>query len=502
MDVRCPKCQSEYELDDARVTDDGVTVKCSECQHVFRVKKKSLVMTLPVRDEPAAAATLPPTAQHREWKVRQPNGNIYLCRELTTLQKWIVEGKVGRDDEISLTGENWKRLGNIPELASFFQVVEDAAKARALEALRPPSQPGAPAVPPPPPSIPPGAKITDTWKEPNFTLPPPPPAPSVPPSARPAEPPKQAVTAPPAAPPKPPDLTKETLKGPAFVTPLPTQRASSKSSGRLAAAAIPDDDADLARTVKGGSSGKWVALILGGLLVGGGAGYYFGFYEPEQQAKAEAARLASQRAAEEAARVKAEAEARAKAEAEVEAARRAAEAAALADAGSEDAGAGDAGLDAGAMDAGGPVDAGAPAAVAVVVDAGVKAPASGVVTAPTGRSYDYYMERGDALRDAEKPKQALSFYGQAADLKPDRVEPVVGRGFALFDMGQMLQAEASFEQALRLNSKYGPAIMGMAEVLKAQGKKAKAVEFYQRYLDEHPTGSEANVARNAIERLK
>ena len=48
MDVRCPRCQSEYELDDARVTDDGVTVKCSECAHVFRVKKKSLVMTLPV----------------------------------------------------------------------------------------------------------------------------------------------------------------------------------------------------------------------------------------------------------------------------------------------------------------------------------------------------------------------------------------------------------------------------------------------------------------------
>jgi predicted Zn finger-like uncharacterized protein len=512
MDVRCPKCQSEYELDDSRVTDDGVTVKCSECQHVFRVKKKSLVMTLPVRDEQAApgAATLPPTAQHREWKVRQPNGNIYLCRELTTLQKWIVEGKVGRDDEISLTGETWKRLGNIPELASFFQVVEDAAKARALEAMRTPSQPGAPAVPPPPPppSIPPGAKITDTWKEPNFSLPPPappPPAePSVPPGAKLTDTWKQAnFSVPPPAPPPPPkpaDPLKETLKGGSFPTPPPTQRAASKSSGRLSAASSVPDDAELVRAVKGGSSGKWVALILGGLLVGGGAGYYFGFYEPEQQAKAEAARLAAQRATEEAARVKAEAEARAKAEAE--AARQAAEAAALADAGADDAGTPDAGAtDSGVVDAGSPVDAGAPVAVAVaVVDAGVKGPGSG--TAPVGRSYDYYMERGDALRDAEKPKQALSFYGQAADLKPDRVEPVVGRGFALFDMGQMLQAEASFEQALRLNPRYGPAIMGMAEVLKAQGKKAKALDYYQRYLDEHPTGSEANVAKNAIERLK
>jgi Tfp pilus assembly protein PilF len=66
----------------------------------------------------------------------------------------------------------------------------------------------------------------------------------------------------------------------------------------------------------------------------------------------------------------------------------------------------------------------------------------------------------------------------------------------------MQSAEASFEQALRANAKYGPAFMGMAEVLKARGKKAKTLEFYQRYLDEHPNGSEANVSRNAIERLK
>lgn len=199
MDVRCPRCQSEYELDDARVTDDGVTVKCSECQHVFRVKKKSLVMTLPVREDQAlATAPLPPTAAHREWKVRQPNGNTYLCRELTTLQKWIIEGKVTRNDEISLTGETWKRLGDIPELASFFQVVEEAAKARAYEALRA-SQADLPAVTPQVLASQ-GKGLTDTWKEPQFSVPPPPPPPSVPTPAA--------------------DPLKETLKGPSFTTPL------------------------------------------------------------------------------------------------------------------------------------------------------------------------------------------------------------------------------------------------------------------------------------------
>jgi hypothetical protein len=44
--------------------------------------------------------------------------------------------------------------------------------------------------------------------------------------------------------------------------------------------------------------------------------------------------------------------------------------------------------------------------------------------------------------------------------------------------------------------------MGMAETYKALGNKDKAIEFYQRYLDAHPEGREAGVAKSALERLK
>jgi hypothetical protein len=61
--------------------------------------------------------------------VRQPSGNVLTFKELTTLQKWIVERKVSREDEISKSGETWKRLGSIAELASFFQAVDVQAPA-------------------------------------------------------------------------------------------------------------------------------------------------------------------------------------------------------------------------------------------------------------------------------------------------------------------------------------------------------------------------------------
>src|SRR3954465_9767914 len=81
MDVSCPRCKTEYEFDDARVPDSGVTVKCTSCNHVFRVRKKSappapqaqvqqLLPPARVGDE-----TIPAKSPHlqqqpaREWKV-------------------------------------------------------------------------------------------------------------------------------------------------------------------------------------------------------------------------------------------------------------------------------------------------------------------------------------------------------------------------------------------------------------------------------------------------
>src|SRR5262249_51524832 len=40
MDVRCEKCQTEYELDEARLKPGGVTVKCTNCGHMFKIRKR------------------------------------------------------------------------------------------------------------------------------------------------------------------------------------------------------------------------------------------------------------------------------------------------------------------------------------------------------------------------------------------------------------------------------------------------------------------------------
>ncbi|HTL37803.1 MAG TPA: zinc-ribbon domain-containing protein, partial [Kofleriaceae bacterium] len=41
MDVRCEKCQTEYELDESRLKPGGVTVKCTNCGHMFKIRKRA-----------------------------------------------------------------------------------------------------------------------------------------------------------------------------------------------------------------------------------------------------------------------------------------------------------------------------------------------------------------------------------------------------------------------------------------------------------------------------
>jgi len=145
MDVRCERCRAQYLVEDARVSEAGVKVACAGCGHAFLLRKKTLAVTVPLKegdpDAPipiadlASKGTTPDgrgaeAAERSEWRMRQPGGAVFPFRELSTLQRWIVERKASRDDEVSAAGEGdaWRRLGDIPELQSFFALLEKARR--------------------------------------------------------------------------------------------------------------------------------------------------------------------------------------------------------------------------------------------------------------------------------------------------------------------------------------------------------------------------------------
>ncbi len=173
MDVKCEQCGTEYEFDDAKVTEAGIAVKCTHCGHLFRVVRHAVTaVEKPVIAEPRAprgrrpddiptVTRTPAPVKPRAWAIRKERtGELMEFKDLSTLQKWILERKVTRDDEISKTGESWKPLGSIVELSSFFLVVE--------------GQLGRSDAPAPEPPAPPAQTNPQIPLRPNLSAPPPP----------------------------------------------------------------------------------------------------------------------------------------------------------------------------------------------------------------------------------------------------------------------------------------------------------------------------------------
>jgi predicted Zn finger-like uncharacterized protein len=452
MDVRCERCRAQYVFDDDQVTPTGLTVQCTNCGHLFMVKKKELVVTVPVKPDellgtpvpasapglrtsptpprgtaaaglrrpsspgiPAAASEAPP----REWRLRHPGGSTFAFRELTTLQKWIIEQKVGRDDEISLSGEQWKRLGDIPELASFFEVVEAAERSRA-QAPAPPAH----LTPMPMPMS------QATGAVPLFPPPPPPPSGFPPPSF--AAPRVQAAA-------------------PALAAAAPVHEVEVSF----------DDEPPPPR-----KASPRPVLVIGVALVLLGAG----------AAAVVAPRLLGP--------------ARAPAPVVLEAppapppaAAQPAPAPAVAEA---------------------PPPTPAPQPAAPEAAPPVSAPAAkGAAAAPKApQTPRALLARAKALQQRGDAAGALELFGRLASDDPGNVEAQAGRGLCYLDLESWAPAEASFQAALRVEPDHADALLGLAETYRFQGKKAQAIPMYERYLARYPDGEEAQVAKNALAELR
>jgi predicted Zn finger-like uncharacterized protein len=104
MDVRCGRCGTEYDFDDALVSERGTTVKCTNCGHQFKVF-------------PGGGGGAP-----ERWIVRKGSGRELVYTSLRDLQRAIAQRQVGPTDMLSRGGGHPLRpLSSIAELEPFFQ---------------------------------------------------------------------------------------------------------------------------------------------------------------------------------------------------------------------------------------------------------------------------------------------------------------------------------------------------------------------------------------------
>jgi predicted Zn finger-like uncharacterized protein len=103
MDVRCNRCGTEYEFDDALISERGTTVKCTNCGLQFKVYPKHH------------------SGGPERWVVRTGEGRELVFTSLRELQRGIADRRVGPGDMLTRGQKPPRALGSIAELEPFFQ---------------------------------------------------------------------------------------------------------------------------------------------------------------------------------------------------------------------------------------------------------------------------------------------------------------------------------------------------------------------------------------------
>jgi len=465
MDVRCERCSTEYELEDDSVSAEGTDVQCTSCGHTFRVHLPAAGAS-----DAGAAAVAPPPA---DWLLETTSGDgqVHRFRDLTALQKWIIERKVTREDRISKTGQAWRRLGEIVELQPFFDVVDEADRAKAAAAAV-----GARGL---------SAQAAD--------------------ARRGGRTPARGLSVDgPGAP-----------GGPGRSTP-PGARGAQRSSEIMPVEAPGEDEAGIDTAVVRIGGGRWKVVI--GLAVASVVAY-FGIQrlngrlditpaqlaalgrraEPAPTAAAPppvaqtppapapppgepppVAAAAPPPVAETPPPATAQAEAPATAQAEAPAAAPAVE-----------------------VPASVPAKAAAAPGTTERMRPGVRARAAALAAAAgeaPGVSYEQLVVDGDKALENGASGRALRLFERALKLQPDGAEALAGLGYVNLDRQRAEAAISYFRRALSV-SPYAPAMFGMGEAYRALGDKAKALEAYQRYLGTSPNGTDAPAARRQLKAL-
>jgi predicted Zn finger-like uncharacterized protein len=498
MEVRCDRCRARYVIADDRVGDEGLPVRCSACGHVFRVKKKAVVVTVAVKPDeltkiaPVSASDLdhaaaPPAtgpaasggAESAEpFSVRRRGSELRKFKDLSELQKWVVEGGALPEDEISERGEPWRRLRELEELHPFFAVIDrarqsDAALRSRVQATlidfpaahgRVPGGAG-----PTEPSFAPPAAVADSGPVLSGRLD--------------SGPPERWENTLPAAPGKEPAWAAEAKAGRG---PRPMPPAARTPSRRRSIVPI-------------------LLLTLIVLAAAGWAAVYFFWPTLHSVLPPSLLSLLGESApAESQVPVSPSPAAVASEAPKPVAAPSAAAPAAVSEAPKP-----------AAAPATRPPATAKPAAAAASTKhaapgARTSQPATRSVATTRPRSPEPeqahgvkpLLKRARRLRQLGRASAALDVYGRAVSLEPENAAALAGRGLCYLDLSDYPQAEASFRSALQADEKSADALMGLAETYRYEGRRGEAVTYYKKYLAAHPDGEDAVAARNAIRALK
>jgi predicted Zn finger-like uncharacterized protein len=119
--------------------------------------------------------------------------------------------------------------------------------------------------------------------------------------------------------------------------------------------------------------------------------------------------------------------------------------------------------------------------------------------APEDLSHEGYIGRGQALLEQGQVLQAKRMFEQALFIRPSSAKAHTGLGYVALEKGRPQLAVEHFQPAARQGN--SAALIGLGDAYRRLKKPREALKAYQGYLAREPSGAHANIARTQVERL-
>jgi predicted Zn finger-like uncharacterized protein len=438
MDVRCDRCQTEYELEDDSVAERGASVQCTTCGHTFVVSRRKQVNT------PTPGPTTEMAAP--AWVLTTEEGKTHRFRDPTTLQKWIVERRVGRADRVTPPGASARRLGDMDELRPFFDLVDQADRAASARVARP-TQPETPQ------RLSAGARGYASPDEDDD------------------------------------DVLMSGRRSRGGQRGRPSRLDSDIAAG-LSGMGV-DDSIGVVLPQRKMGKYAFAGVVIASLMVGA---WYLGKGRPSVD-------VGSTQAAAPSAPPAAAPTPPAAAPTPPAATPPAAPVPAPATAAAPTPGSPAAPP---SPPAAAPAPPAPPPAVATRTppDDMPPEPVPPVRKGAAPRGYEQLVAEADRALENGNTAKAQKFIDEALRLQPSGVAAVTSSAYLLLDKQKPLAAVGEFKRALNLSPNFPQALFGLGEAYRSAGNTAQAIEAYKRYLAASPAGSDAPAARRQIRELE
>jgi len=119
-----------------------------------------------------------------------------------------------------------------------------------------------------------------------------------------------------------------------------------------------------------------------------------------------------------------------------------------------------------------------------------------------GGRTDSMLDQATRMQKSGKTATAMKLFEAILSKEPNNLDALCGLGDAYLDKGAFGRAIANYRRALRVNSSFGPALLGLAEAFKSLTQNEQAVKYYESYLRAHPNGRQAGSARRNVAQLR